>query len=283
MPAPPDRALLRAVADVVITEEKARSAADRELAAELAKQREWIDDYGNVIENRFLGIETRLRDQIAAHVAALDLQDGAAGPAGAPGPAGSPGMVGPVGPPGPPGEVSKGDPGERGPIGERGPPGLFTLPRAFKPGGVTYAGELVFLNGSTWCARTDTAATPPHADYQPVALGGRDAYGGQARGLWSPEGSYRAMDVVAFDGCEWRALRDDPGPLPGDGWMLGAKGVKGKPGERGARGETGERGPTGPTGLPGVGIKDIVLDGPVLVVVLTDGQQREFMLEAAAA
>jgi Collagen triple helix repeat (20 copies) len=272
MPAPPDRALLRAVADVVITEEKARSAADLKL-------RELIDDYGNVIENRFLGIETRLREQIAAHVAALDLKDGAAGPPGAPGPAGSPGMVGPAGPPGPAGEIIRGDrgepgppgePGQRGPQGECGPIGVFRAPRMFERGTVTYQGDVVFHNGSTWCALRDTAAAPPHADYQPVALGGRDAYGGQARGLWSAEGSYRAMDVVAFDGCEWRALRDDPGPLPGDGWMLGAKGAKGKPGDRGARGDKGDR---GDRGLPGERPARMVLEDDAIVLAWPDGYE----------
>jgi hypothetical protein len=42
--------------------------------------------------------------------------------------------------------------------------------------------------------------------------------------------------VVAFNGSEWRAMVDDPGPLPGPGWMLGAKGARGKRGERGPPG-----------------------------------------------
>jgi len=209
-----DANLLNAVADVLADERFVRAHAIGEVKADLARARERIDDYGNVIENRFLGLEHKMREQIAAHVAALELQDGAPGPSGAPGPAGSPGAVGPAGPQGP-----------EGPIG----------------------------------------------------------YVGRASGLWSAEGVYRAMDLAAWNGCEWRALRDDPGPLPGDGWMLSAKGMKGDKGERGGKGDRGDRGPPGPTGLPGVGIKDIVLDGPVLVVVLTDGQQREFMLEATAA
>jgi len=192
MSALPDRALMRAVAEVVGTEEKARTAADRELAADLARARERIDDYGNVIENRFLGLEHKMREQIAAQIAALELKDGAAGMPGEPGPAGSPGADGPAGPPGPE--------GPQGPIG----------------------------------------------------------YVGRACGLWNPEGDYAAMDLVAFNGSEWRALRDDPGALPGDGWMLSAQGRKGDKGERGHKGEPGDR---GPPGRDGVGIKDIVLDG----------------------
>ena len=45
MPAQPDRALMRAVADVVINEEKARIAADRELAAEMARLRDRFDAF----------------------------------------------------------------------------------------------------------------------------------------------------------------------------------------------------------------------------------------------
>jgi len=209
MPALPDRAVLRAVADVVITEEKARAAADRELAGDLLRLRERIDEYGNVIETRFLGLEHRMREQIATTVASLGLKDGA------PGERGEDGQDGPAGPPGEPGEVgAAGDPG----------------------------------------------------------------YPGRACGLYSAAAAYRAMDVVAFNGSEWRAVADDPGPLPGAGWMLGAKGVKGEKGERGGRGEAGDRGPPGPAG---VGISDIVIDAGVLVIMLTDGSRREFVMEAA--
>lgn len=69
---------------------------------------------------------------------------------------------------------------------------------------------------------------------------GKDAYPGEARGLFDPNGSYRALDVVSFNGCEWRAKRDAPGELPGDGWMLSAS--------RGKRGDRGERGPAGKDG-----------------------------------
>ena len=104
------------------------------------------------------------------------------------------------GPPGPPGE--KGERGEPGPAGERGLPG-----EPGQPGERGEKGEV-----------------------------GQAAYAGRARGLWNEAESYRAMDVVAHNGSEWRAVVDDPGPLPGDGWVLGAKGSRGKPGERGPPG-----------------------------------------------
>jgi hypothetical protein len=133
-----------------------------------------------------------------------------------------------------------GAPGEPGKPGEPGPAGLFVPPRPFKAGAITYRGELVYHEGSTFAALVDTPATPPHADFQPIAYRGRDAYPGRARGLWDPAcNDYRAMDVVSLNGSEWRANVDNPGPCPGDGWMLGAKGSKGKPGEKGDRGEPG--------------------------------------------
>ena len=61
---------------------------------------------------------------------------------------------------------------------------------------------------------------------------GEDAYPGEACGLFDAERIYRALDVVSFNGSEWRAKRDAPGELPGDGWMLSAcRGKKGEPGK----------------------------------------------------
>ena len=78
-----------------------------------------------------------------------------------------------------------------------------------------------------------------HDDYGNV-VGGRahiaisePGAGGRARGLHNPAETYFAMDVVSFNGSEWRAIRDDPGELPGSGWHLGAKGARGKPGPPG--------------------------------------------------
>lgn len=58
------------------------------------------------------------------------------------------------------------------------------------------------------------------------------------------------MDVVAFNGSEWRAVKDDPGPLPGAGRVLGGPG---------------ERGPAG------VHVTKLDLVGYTLVVTLSDG------------
>ena len=88
---------------------------------------------------------------------------------------------------------------------------------------------------------------------------GEPAYQGRACGLYSETAAYRALDVVAFNGSEWRAVRDDPGPLPGDGWVLGAKGARGKPGEKGER------------GAPGPAVAELVLADDELVLMHADG------------
>jgi hypothetical protein len=96
------------------------------------------------------------------------------------------------------------------------------------------------LTGDVAPAPTDAPASP----------------GGRARELYDPTPSYFAMDVIAFNGSEWRAVRDNPGPLPGAGWVLGAKGARGRPGERGAA---------------GVHVTALDLVGYTLVLTLSDG------------
>ena len=84
------------------------------------------------------------------------------------------------------------------------------------------------------------------------------------------------MDVVAHNGSEWRAVKDDPGPLPGDGWVLGAKGSRGKPGEQGPRGNQGPPGP-GITGVAALAGDELVLvqaDGSALSVDLAPLRER---------
>jgi hypothetical protein len=64
------------------------------------------------------------------------------------------------------------------------------------------------------------------------------------RGTYAPTSKYRGLDVVALNGASFAALRDDPGPCPGDGWQLLVKqGKQGPPGDAGPRGERGDRAP----------------------------------------
>jgi hypothetical protein len=96
MSAQPDRALMRAVAEVVVAEEKARAAADMVIAADMARLRERIDEYGTIIDLKVAAATAHLRNGV-------DGAPGPAGPPGEPGPAGLPGAEGPAGPPGPAG------------------------------------------------------------------------------------------------------------------------------------------------------------------------------------
>jgi hypothetical protein len=206
------------------------------------------------------------------------VKDGAPGRDGAPGERGLPGEQGPPGPPGPAGERGeRGECGEQGRPGEngaQGPAGAFEAPQPYKAGQITYAGKLTYHEGSTFCALRDTAAAPPHADFQPVAYRGRDgkdAYAGQACGLFDASRSYRAMDVVTLNGSEWRATKDEPGACPGDGWVMGAKGNKGKPGD------------PGPRGPAGGGIAELELVERVLIVRMADGSFRSVDLSSLIA
>ncbi|QUT07927.1 hypothetical protein KFK14_11360 [Sphingobium phenoxybenzoativorans] len=91
---------------------------------------------------------------------------------------------------------------------------------------------------------------------------GADAYHGEARGLFDPKATYRGMDTVSFNGSEWRAKHDDPGELPGPGWMLSAS--------KGKRGEPGKEGTAGKDGVSAIAT---YLKGSTLVTTLSDGQE----------
>lgn len=247
----------------------ATSALDA-LAEELgrvvaAERREWQRERDLVVaELRAEIAELRLKvsDLVAERLATL--KDGEPGPAGEEGPQGRAGErgeqgergeagdIGPEGqqgipgPPGAPGERGeKGDRGEPGERGPEGPAGKFRVCTLWVEG-VHYEGDLVTHRGSLWQAARDTGREPPHDDWLLLAaagIDGKDAPIGQVYGRYDPARTYKQFDMVAHEGCEWRARRDDPGPIPGDGsgWAMSAA-----RGERGKRGEQGDRGPAGP-------------------------------------
>jgi integrin beta 3 len=175
-------------------------------------------------------------------------RDGAPGDRGEPGPAGPPGVVGEPGRDG-----RDGLHGLPGPVGERGVPG----------------------------ERGAAGPAGPQGDVGEKGVAGDPGYAGEARGLWSATENYRAMDVVAFNGSEWRAVYDNPGPLPGDGWRQGAKGIKGKPGDRGEKGEPGAKGERGPPGIVQKHVVDVLLrlDDFQFVALYSDGTEKALPLQ----
>jgi integrin beta 3 len=200
----------------------------------------------------FERIKNDMRERLAA------LKDGQDGKDGQPG---GPGERGEKGEQGEKGTGEKGEKGDQGDRGEAGPRGTFDASSPWISG-VHYQGSLAYLDGSTWCAKRDTAERPGSGDdWAPVAMAGRC---GEARGLYDPNAAYLKLDRVAHDGSEWIARQDDPGPLPGDGWMLAAR--------AGSKGKAGDRGPAGPRGETGIGIAKVTERDFSIVLELTDGR-----------
>jgi hypothetical protein len=165
----------------------------------------------------------------------------------------------------------KGDTGEKGDPGPPGQPGTLPLARAWVYG-VHYRGDVRTHNGATWQAARDTAEEPPGEDWVCLAepgTPGRDAAEWTVHGLYDPEHEYRKGDTAAHNGSEWRAKRDNPGPLPGDGWAIAGK--MGKRGEPGPRGERGERGYPGLPGDPAPTIVEWATEGYNATPMMSDG------------
>ena len=129
---------------------------------------------------------------------------------------------------------AEGPPGPEGPQGPPGPPALFPETRVWSPDAVSYRGDVVTHAGGTWQARKDTGKEPPHPDWIPLAVPGRDGRDGRdaisptVRGTWRPDASYQALNVVASNKGSFIAKYDNPGPCPGDGWQLLVSAVKGE-------------------------------------------------------
>jgi len=110
---------------------------------------------------------------------------------------------------------------------------------------------------------------PPGADSTIPGPPGSDGRSVAVRGLYGEADAYQALDVVALNGGSFIALRDDPGPCPGEGWqMLARQGKAGQPGPKGDRGEA-IVGPPGPPGRSPVALS--VNDDGVLTLSLDDG------------
>jgi hypothetical protein len=140
--------------------------------------------------------------------------------------------------------------GPRGEKGDKGDPGELPMARACVHGEISYAGDVVTCDGGTWQAKNDTPQKPPHADWTPLALPGRNAVTPAVRGTFDLASCYDALNIVALNGSAFIARWNDPGECPGDGWQLIASaGRVGKPGIKGERGEPGAPSERGPPGL----------------------------------
>lgn len=200
----------------------------------------------------------RLREELRASVeqrlaTVRDGRDGRDGEQGPPGPKGEPGERGEKGERG-----EQGPPGERGERGERGEQGLRG--EAGERGQDGAPGE----RGE----RGEPGERGQDGERGPQGEKGQDGRQWTPRGLWKVEDDYRALDVVAFNGASWVALKDEPGEPGGDGWMLlakqGKRGPAGERGERGLQGLPGERGKDAPT------LMDLTVEGETLISTLSD-------------
>lgn len=222
-----------------------RAVTDRVNALVADAQRKLSEIETRFMERRFalVEFEREVMERVEARLASVrDGKDGEQGPPGVDGRDGEPGTPGRDGIDGRDGEA--GSPGRDGIDGRDGEPGRDGIDG--KDGEQGEQGP----PGRDGIDGKDGEQGAPGRDGVDGKDGrdGKDAYPGEARGLYDPEASYRSLDVVSFNGSEWRAKKDDPGPLPGDGWMLSAS--KGKRGERGEKGDRGDKGERGAPGLP---------------------------------
>src|SRR5262249_54061071 len=94
-----------------------------------------------------------------------------------------------------------------------------------------------------------------------------------ARGTFDESVSYRRLDVAAFNGSSFLALKDAPGPCPGPGWqLLASQGKRGAAGEKGERGLPGPRGNAGANGATIRGWK-VDRERSVATPIMSDGSE----------
>jgi hypothetical protein len=114
------------------------------------------------------------------------------------------------------------------------PPAKFPSVKAWSADTIYHEGEVVAFNGGTYQAQRDTARAPGSRDWICLALAGA---GFTVRGTF---------DAVIVNGSSVVALKDAPGPCPGDDWhLLASRGSRGQRGAEGARGSMGLRGERG--------------------------------------
>ena len=107
----------------------------------------------------------------------------------------------------------------------------------------------------------------------PLRSAGHDGESIAVRGTFDETAEYRRLDVVAFNGGSFIALKDAPGPCPGSGWQLIAS--QGKRGVADEKGERGKRGPQGDAGASGAAICGWKIDRSryVATPIMSDGSE----------
>jgi integrin beta 3 len=243
-----------------------------------------LEDLAYSLGRRFADERERARESVAATVAALEiwkakadgeirdrlsaLKDGLPGEPGRDGSDGADGKDGQEGPPGKDGRDGiDGKDGRDGIDGKDGMPVEPDIDALAKAIFDRLREQCLELDEALFSARKrfDSLAAAmqeriatlkdgepgPPGEPGPQGIPGSDGVTGEARGLYDPKANYSRLDHVSFNGSEWIARRDDPGALPGDGWMLGAQGKRGK---------------------AGVGIETASTRGYVLILELTGGK-----------
>ena len=275
-------AVARAIASVQREASRAEEVRSAEHRAFMAEARETLAAAMRNLEDKIASV----RDGIDGK----DGRDGIDGREGEPGRQGERGIPGEQGRDGIDGkDGAPGTDGRDGRDGVDGKDGIGIAEALIDSGGelvltmtdgsVKRLGRVVGKDGSDGANGRDGADGAPGERGEPGPIGergepgenGRDAYAGEARGLYDPDASYRAMDVVSFNGSEWRAKKDDPGELPGDGWMLSAS--------RGKRGDRGERGPAGPEGKAGTSLIAGYVDADQMRMTLTKEDGSELNID----
>jgi hypothetical protein len=182
-----------------------------------------------------------------------------------------------MGPKGEKGE--RGDLGLKGERGETGAPGKLAQVKIWHQDQINYEGDLVSHQGSTWQALKDTAKAPNEkSDWALIAKAGQAAKEFRARGTYKITGEdYVRLDIVTKDSSSFVALKDNPGPCPGEGWqLLACGGKRGASGEKGAQGERGLKGEPGIPGKDGTRFVKWKVDTKnyKAVAVLSDGSEH---------
>jgi hypothetical protein len=127
-------------------------------------------------------------------------------------------------------------------------PAQFPRVKTFSADTIYHEGDIVVFAGGTYQAAKDTARAPGPQDWICLAVAGA---GFTIRSTYDDHEEYKHLDVVMTNGSSFVALKDAPGPCPGDDWQLlasrGSRGDRGLKGERGLIGPRGERGAAAPS------------------------------------